>query len=102
MRVIKPARVREFRMKHRRAEPSLEEWLTKMQAAEWANLVELRETFPSADPVKVASGKTVVVFNIAGNRYRLIAAVHYNTGRVFVLRFLTHAEYDKEAWKNQL
>lgn len=40
--------------------------------------------------------------NIKGNRYRLIVAIHYNTQMVYVLRFLTHAEYDKGAWKEQL
>jgi mRNA interferase HigB len=43
-----------------------------------------------------------VVFNICGNAYRLICAIHYNTGKVFLLRFLTHAEYDKDRWKDEL
>jgi mRNA interferase HigB len=42
------------------------------------------------------------VFNICGNKYRLICAMHFNTGKVFLLRFLTHAEYDKDQWKDQL
>jgi mRNA interferase HigB len=51
----------------------------------------------------VSSGNPVVVFNIRGNKYRLIVAIHYRpSGRVFVLRFLTHAEYDKEKWKAEL
>ena len=62
----------------------------------------MRAHFRDADTVKTASGRSVVVFNIGGNNYRLICAIHYNTGIVFVLRFLTHAEYDKETWKNDL
>jgi mRNA interferase HigB len=58
--------------------------------------------FPAADQVRVASGNPVVVFNVCGNTYRLICAIHYDTGKVFLLRFLTHAEYDKERWKGEL
>jgi len=43
-----------------------------------------------------------LVFNIAGNRYRLLTAIHYNMRKVFVLRFLTHAEYTRETWKDAL
>ena len=74
----------------------------RTKAADWSNIVDLRQTFPNADPVRVASGRTVVVFNIAGNRYRLLTAIHYNMRKVFVLRFLTHAEYDRETWKDDL
>lgn len=70
--------------------------------ARWRNLVDVRRAFPHADAVAVGSGRTVVVFNIAGNNYRLITAIHYNTQLVYALRFLTHAEYDKGAWKDQL
>ncbi len=44
----------------------------------------------------------MTVFNIRGNRYRLIAAIHYNTQRVYVLRLLTHAQYSKDLWKDGL
>jgi mRNA interferase HigB len=42
------------------------------------------------------------VFNIGGNKYRLIVALHYNTQCVFILRLLTHAEYSKDLWKDDL
>lgn len=74
----------------------------RTKAANWSGITDLRQTFPSADPVRVASGRTVVVFNIARNRYRLITAIHYNLRKVFVLRFLTHAEYDRQTWKEAL
>ena len=63
---------------------------------------DVRATFPHADPVTVKSGRTVVVFNIAGNRYRLITAIHYNRGLIFTLMVLTHAEYGKDEWKDVL
>jgi mRNA interferase HigB len=74
----------------------------RTKAAHWSNITDLHQTFPSADPVRVTSGRTVVVFNIAGNRYRLLAAIHYNMHKVFVLRFLTHAEYTRGTWKDEL
>ena len=50
----------------------------------------------------VHSKRTVTVFNGCGNKYRLLAALHYNRKTVFTLRFLTHAEYSKDEWKNDL
>ncbi len=47
-------------------------------------------------------GSPLQVFNVCGNNYRLICAIHYDTGKVFLLRFLTHAEYDKDRWKTEL
>lgn len=47
-------------------------------------------------------GNIVTVFNIGGNKYRLIVAIHYNRGLIYVLRFFTHAEYSKNAWKEVL
>jgi mRNA interferase HigB len=62
----------------------------------------LRAAISSDDEVTVDGGRRVVVFNIGGNKYRLIAAVHYNTQIVYVLLFLTHAQYDKDKWKRTL
>jgi len=63
---------------------------------------DVKRTFTSADALEVDSGRTVVVFNIAGNKFRLITAIHYNVAKVFILRFLTHAEYSKNKWKQEL
>jgi mRNA interferase HigB len=43
----------------------------------------------------------VTVFNVAGNKYRLIVAIHYRIQTVFIRDFLTHAEYSKQAWKGR-
>ena len=74
----------------------------RTRTGQWNNIIDLRRTFPSADAVLVASGRPVIVFNIAGNRYRLVTAIHFNTKFVYVLRFLTHAEYSQDSWKDQL
>ena len=102
MRIIKPSRLREYWEEHARARKSLESWYSVARRVVWGNLTDLRKTFGSADEVRVKSGKGVVVFNVAGNNYRLICAAHYDRKKVFVLRFMTHAEYDKNNWKNTL
>ena len=94
--------LREFWQGHSDAEASLRMWIRLVRAARWLSLVDLRRTFPGADQVVVGSGRLVVVFNIAHNRFRLIAAVHYNRHIVYTLRLLAHKEYDRGAWKEQL
>jgi mRNA interferase HigB len=72
------------------------------RAAKWKNHMDVRKQYPHADAVVVESKRTVVIFNVAGNTYRLISAIHFNTQIVFTLQFLTHAEYSKNTWKNEL
>src|ERR1700744_1977430 len=98
MRVIKFSRLREFLETHARAKISLTLWYAVARKASWHNLMDVRKSFGSADEVKVKSGKTVVIFNIGGNSYRLICAIHYNRRKIFILRLLTHAEYSKNNW----
>jgi mRNA interferase HigB len=50
--------------------------------------------------VTVPNGRTVVVFNIGGGAFRLITAIHYNRGIIYIRKFMTHAEYSKGDWKN--
>jgi mRNA interferase HigB len=102
MRIIKTSTLRDFWQAHREAEASLRTWVDLTKAAQWRSFPEVRKTFPSADLVTVASGRPVVVFNIAHNRYRLIAAMHFNTGIVYTLMLLTHREYDRDHWKDRL
>ena len=85
--------------KHPTAASSLAGWLELIKAATFKDFVALRQVFRSADMVEVGSDRKVIIFNISGNNYRLVAAVHFNTQRVFALRFMTHAEYSKNHWK---
>lgn len=87
---------------HRDAAESLAAWMKNAEEASWKSLSEARRVYPHADPVEVASGRTVVVFNIRGNRYRLITAIHFNRQVVYTLEFLTHAQYSKNRWKDLL
>jgi mRNA interferase HigB len=102
MNVITRKRIRDFMARHPDAGAALEGWYRIARKAKWRNLQEVRMIYPHADLAGVASGNKVTIFNIAGNKYRLIAAIHYKAQRLYVLRLLTHAEYDKNAWKKTL
>jgi mRNA interferase HigB len=102
MRIISRKRLKIFAQQHPDAAEPLEKWYRVVRQARWQSLQDVRKVYPHADAVMVASGNTVTVFNISGNKYRLIAALHYNRRRIYVLRILTHAEYSKNAWKETL
>lgn len=70
-------------------------WFKMIKVTRYSNFAELRRTFPSADQVG-----NLTVFNISGNKYRLIAAVHYNRQKVYIRHVLKHSDYDKVKWRN--
>jgi len=78
------------------AEQPLRAWVSVAKAADWSRPAEIKATFRSADIL----ANDRVVFNIGGNKYRLVVAVHYRGGRVFIRFIGTHAEYDKIDAKN--
>jgi mRNA interferase HigB len=102
VRIIKLTTLHGYGTRHADAMEPLKSWARIVKAANWRNIQELRRSFPHADAVTVASGRIATVFNVAGNKYRLITAIHYNTGKVFVLALLTHAEDGRDAWKGRL
>ena len=102
MRIITKRRLGEFTARHPEAGSALRAWHDEAVKADWRNLSDVRRTYPHADGVKVRSGRFATVFNIKRNSYRLITAIHYDSQRVFVMRFLTHAEYSKNRWKDSL
>jgi len=101
MRIITRRRLNEAAEKHPDSSSTIYHWYATARKAAWSNLAETRKTFSHADQVKVASGKTVTVFNLT-NKFRLISAIHYDHKRIYILLVLTHAEYSKEAWKKKL
>ena len=94
MHVITRKRLNEFAQRHPAARSALAHWYSLMKRRTFRNFAHLRETFPAADIV----GK-LTVFNIGGNKARLIAALHFNRNKVYIRAILTHAEYDTGAWK---
>jgi mRNA interferase HigB len=78
---------------HRDLTSSVATWLMIAREARWKNLHELRLTWRNTDCVK---GKTI--FNIKGNRYRLIAIVNYASQTIIVRMLVTHDEYSMGEW----
>ena len=85
---------RDFGKEHADSVPSLSNWLAITRKAIWRNFTELRKDFGSADQV----GRRTV-FNIGGNKYRLVAYVQFPRQIVYVKAVLTHTQYDKGDWK---
>lgn len=102
MRIISKARINEFIAGRADAREPLERWYRLAKAACWNSFGDIRSIFPHADLVDVASGRRVVIFNIGGGKHRLVAAVHFNCSKVFILRIMAHAEYDRDDWKEKL
>jgi mRNA interferase HigB len=90
LRIISKKKIRDYSIKNVQAELPLVEWYFKMLELDAENFNELRTVFNSADSVY---GYTV--FNIGGNNYRLITAIHYNTQLCFIRKIWTHSEYSK-------
>lgn len=94
MRVITPQRIRDYVTHYPVARTSLNQWLQTAQAAQWQSLADVRRQYAHADLV----GRRTV-FNIAGNKFRLITRINYRRQIVFVFDLLTHTDYDKGKWK---
>jgi len=99
VRVISLKLLREFWEQHADAEEPLRSWYRTVLGAEWKSLPELRATYPQADGVQMSNDETLTVFNIGGNKYRLVARIRYDYKLVNVRFVLTHTEYSKDKWK---
>jgi len=94
MHIITRKRLNDFARDYPETRTALEHWYRNMKRYNFASLAELRTLFPAADKV----GK-LTVFNIGGNKARLIAAIHYNRRKVYIRAVLTHEEYSQSRWK---
>ncbi len=74
-------------------------WYKTVVCARWDNLQDVRQDYPHADGIRTTDGGTLTVFNIGGNKYRLVARIRYDYGLVNVRAVLTHAEYNSGRWK---
>jgi mRNA interferase HigB len=94
MHVISRKKLKEAALRHPDAEAAMDAWFRIAKHALWQGLTDVRKTFATADAVE-----RWTVFNIKGNKYRLITEINYRFRRVYVRHVLTHAEYDREKWK---
>lgn len=94
MHIISRKALRQFWEKYPDSESTLIRWFKLMNSMDFQTFDELRSVFSSADLVD-----DLIVFNIGGNKYRLITSIHFNRQKVYIRSILTHSEYDKEQWK---
>ena len=94
MHVITRKRLNDFADKHPDTRNSLNHWYKQIKKTRFYSFAELQKNFSNADQV----GK-LTVFNIGGNKARLITAIHYNRSKVYIRSVLTHPEYDKNKWR---
>ena len=94
MHVITRKRLLDFAETHPNSSTSLDAWYRIIKHTDISNFAELKQIFPSVDKVS-----NLTVFNIGGNKIRLIAAIHFNTQCLYIRHVLTHKEYDKGKWK---
>lgn len=95
MHVISEKKLREFWNERPEAESSLRAWHRVVERADWNSFGMMREVYPSADQV----GRCTV-FNIGGNKFRLIVTINFKYKRVYIRNVLTHAEYSTGEWKD--
>lgn len=94
MHIISKKALRQFWERRPDSKLALARWYKIVHLTEYKSFSELRSTFPSADKVD-----KWIVFNIGGNKYRLITKIHFNRGKVYIRHVLEHKEYDKGGWK---
>lgn len=97
MRVISKKALKTFSTIYPDCMHALLEWYTKIMHGEYQSLHQLRKTFPAADAV----GR-YTIFNIGGNKYRLITVIHYNTRTVYIRKCWTHSEYSQKQRQKDL
>lgn len=94
MHIISKKKLREFWAGFPDARLPLDNWYRIAKKAGWQSIAEVKAVFPHAD-----AAYDCTVFNIGGNKYRLIVEIKYDRQVIYVKHVLTHKDYDKGAWK---
>ena len=92
--IISHLKIVEAQAAHPECSGALDQWYRLAKRTMWRNFADVKVCFPATDTVG-----DKFVFDVGGNKLRLIAAIHFNTGRVFIRAVLTHRQYDKGGWK---
>ncbi len=95
MHIVTKKALKKFYEIYPDAENPLLRWFRVLSKTDYSNFSELKSLFSNS--VDKVGDK--MVFNIAGNKYRLIASIHFNRKKVYIRHILTHSEYDKGSWK---
>lgn len=94
MRIISEKALKEFWQNDTDAETVMREWIYLVRQADWKNSADVKQTFNTVNRVN-----SCFVFDVGGNKYRIIAKVAFRIRLVFIRNVLTHKEYDKDKWQ---
>ena len=97
MRIITKTALLNFWNKHPEAQRAMEAWHQAARNCASRNYSELKQTFSTADYVPAK----YTVFDVAGNNYRVVTVIHYNTQMIYIRGVFTHAEYDRWTKENR-
>ena len=92
MEILNSRAIKQFIQLHAEAEAPLNDWVTKVRAAQWKGNADVQRNFNRADHL----GDQKFIFNIGGNNFRMAAMVRIENEKVYVLKLMTHSEYDRE------
>jgi mRNA interferase HigB len=93
--IITKKRIVEAKRKYFNCASALDGWYKIIEKNSFSNFAHLRKTFNSIDKIG-----NLYVFDIAGNKLRLIASIHFNRQKLYIRHILTHKEYDENKWRN--
>ena len=106
MNVISRKKLREFyeaRRERRRHAGAFEEWFKVCRKAKWKSFRDTKALLGQTDVAKdTASEKTATIFDIGGNKYRIVTLIDYTRQTLFITHVLDHKEYDRNNWKNDI
>lgn len=94
MHIITKKRILEAQLKHRHSATALGAWYKIIEKSTFTKFTDLKDAFNSVDKVG-----NLYVFDIGGNKLRLIASIHFNRQKVYIRHILTHKEYDDGKWR---
>ena len=95
MHLISIRKLRDDMAKYPDVSQQIEDWYAVVKKAKWENLEDVKKVYRDSEAVG-----SFTVFNIKGHKYRLIVGIDYESKTVYYKYLLTHAEYDKDRWKN--
>ena len=105
MNVISRKKLRTFyesKPEFQRHSAAFDAWFRLTRKARWRNFDDAKALFGQTDVAKTASKRTATIFDIGGNKYRIITLIDYLRQTVLITHVLTHAEYDTNNWKSDI
>lgn len=94
MRIVSEKPIKDFWENHPEAESAMKDWIKHVRETVWNNFSDVRKTFNHADVYK-----SCVIFDVGGNKYRIIAKIKYEWKIVYTCFVMTHFEYDQKKWQ---